>query len=89
MNTLQSSSHYLLTSVGLLLTTPGYSEPNSMQDLRIIDQHLLSKRLQDIANEENEKIEEKIEDEDYEEMLRMSVEQTSDTPPPLPPRQLK
>jgi hypothetical protein len=75
--------------VGLLLTTPGYSEPNSMQDLRLIDQNLLSKRLQNIANEEHRNIEEKSENEDYEEMLRTNEEQTNDTPPPLPPRQLK
>ncbi|XP_025411821.1 uncharacterized protein LOC112684482 isoform X2 [Sipha flava] len=87
--TQKSSSHYLLTSVGLLLTTPGYSEPNSMQDLRLIDQNLLSKRLQNIANEEHRNIEEKSENEDYEEMLRTNEEQTNDTPPPLPPRQLK
>lgn len=60
-----------------------------MQDLRLIDQHLLSKRLQDIADEEHGNIEEKSGDEDYEEMLHINVEQTSDTPPPLPPRQLK
>ncbi|XP_022163570.1 uncharacterized protein LOC111029046 [Myzus persicae] len=87
----KSSSHYLLTSVGLLLATPGYSEPNSMQDLRLIDQHLLSTRLQGIVDEESAGAEGKSEeDEDYEDMLHMDIEQTNnDAPPPLPPRQLK
>lgn len=90
MNIFQSSSHYLLTSVGLLLATPGYSEPNSMQDLRLIDQHLLSTRLQGIVDEESADAEGKSdEDEDYEDMLHMDIEQTNDAPPPLPPRQLK
>lgn len=89
MNIFQSSSHFLLTSVGLLLATPGYSEPNSMQDLRLIDQHLLSTRLQGIVDEEIADAEEKSEEEDYEDMLHMDIEQTKDTPPPLPPRQLK
>lgn len=91
MNIFQSSSHYLLTSVGLLLATPGYSEPNSMQDLRLIDQHLLSTRLQGIVDEESAGAEGKSEeDEDYEDMLHMDIEQTNnDAPPPLPPRQLK
>ncbi|VVC31816.1 Hypothetical protein CINCED_3A019078 [Cinara cedri] len=95
----KSSSHYLLTNVGLLLATPGYSEPNSMQDLRLIDQHILSRRLQGIIDEdEHPKIDGKIEEDDeYEEISRINVEQTcdddvgdiDDTPPPLPPRQLK
>lgn len=93
----QSSSHYLLTNVGLLLATPGYSEPNSIQDLRLIDQHMLSKRLQGIIDEEeHSKIDGKNEDDDeYEEITRTDVEQSGDddcnddTPPPLPPRQLK
>lgn len=76
--------------MGLLqLTTPGYSEPNSMQDLRLIDQHLLCKRLQGIADEENASIQENTEDETYDQLLHMDVEQTNDVPPPLPPRQLK
>jgi len=93
MNIFQSSSHFLLTSVGLLLATPGHSEPNSIQDLRLIDQHLLSKRLQGIVDEENADVEGKSEeDEDYEDMLHMNIKQTNDAndvPPPLPPRQLK
>jgi len=76
--------------VGLLLATPGYSEPNSMQDLRLIDQHLLNTRLQGIVHEESADAEGKSEeDEDYEDMLHMDIEQTNDAPPPLPPRQLK
>jgi len=72
------------------LATPGYSEPNSMQDLRQIDQHLLSKRLQGIVDEESLDAERKSEeDEDYEDMLHTNIEQTDDVPPPLPPRQLK
>lgn len=73
-----------------MLATPGYSEPNSMQDLRLIDQHLLNKRLQGIVDEEIADIEGKSEEEeDYEDMLHMDVAQTDDAPPPLPPRQLK
>lgn len=65
-----------------------------MQDLRMIDQHLLTKRLQGLAeDEERTSVEEKSEDEEYEEILRMDVvEQATDDndmPPPLPPRQLK
>lgn len=61
-----------------------------MQDLRLIDQHALTKRLQGLAGEERASIEEKSEDEEYEEILRIDVEQQADdTPPPLPPRQLK
>lgn len=80
----------MLTSVGLLLTTPGYSEPNSIQDLRLLDQQMLSKRLQGIADKEYAHIDEKSEDEDYEEILSVENEQTScEIPPPLPPRKLK
>jgi len=87
----QSSSHILLTNVGLLLTTPGYSEPNSMQDLTVIDQHQLSKRLQDIVDEGHVNADENLKDGDYEDVLRMGVAEPSDddVPPPLPPRQLK
>lgn len=85
----QSSSHILLTNLGLLVTTPGYSEPNSMQDLRLIDQYQLSKRLQGIIDEEHGNAEGQLEDDDYDEMLHVNVQRTEDTPPPLPPRQLK
>lgn len=62
-----------------------------MQDLRMIDQHVLNKRLQSIAdNLEHTNIREKIEEEeDYEEIIRMNNNQTNEEPPPLPPRQLK
>lgn len=60
-----------------------------MQDLRLIDQHQLSKRLQGIIDEEHANIVGKIEDDDYDEILHMNVKRTNDTPPPLPPRQLK
>jgi len=61
-----------------------------MQDLRQIDQQLLSKRLQGIVDEESLDDEGKSEeDEDYEDMLHTNIEQTNDVPPPLPPRQLK
>lgn len=78
----------MLTSLGLLLTTPGYSEPNSMQDVRLIDQHLLNTRLRGMVDKEQGE-EEKSEEDDYQEILHMDVEPTEDTPPPLPPRQLK
>lgn len=88
--TLQSSSHFLLTSVGLLLATPGYSEPNSMQDLRLIDQYALNRRLQGVMDDQTNFEEKSEEEEDYEEIIRMNVDQTDDeSPPPLPPRQLK
>jgi len=62
-----------------------------MQDLRQIDQHLLSKRLQGIVDEESIDAEgmKSEEDEDYEDMLHTNIEKTNDAPPPLPPRQLK
>lgn len=87
--TLQSSSHFLLTSVGLLLATPGYSEPNSMQDLRLIDQYALNRRLQGVMDDRTNFEEKSEEEEDYEEIIRMNVDQTEESPPPLPPRQLK
>ncbi|XP_050525177.1 uncharacterized protein LOC126896432 [Daktulosphaira vitifoliae] len=91
-NTLKnkSSSHFLLTSVGLLLTTPGISEPNSMQDLRYLDQNQLGKHLQNIADDDYADIKENSEDEDYTEILLINKSPSQDEiPPPLPPRQPK
>ncbi|XP_050423914.1 uncharacterized protein LOC126835396 [Adelges cooleyi] len=86
----KSSSHFLLTSVGLLLTTPGYSEPNSMQDLQTLDHQHLGKRLQDIADDDYADIRERSDDEDYEEILSDDKSPTmNDLPPPLPPRKPK
>lgn len=78
-----------MTSVGLLLATPGYSEPNSMQDLRLIDQYTLNKRLQGVMDDRTNFEEKSEEEEDYQEIIRMNVDQTEESPPPLPPRQLK
>ncbi|XP_026677990.1 uncharacterized protein LOC103507287 isoform X3 [Diaphorina citri] len=87
----KSVSSLQLASPGVFMSTPGCSEPESLNDYDSIDRRLLRDKLNSLIIEEkedtssDERLSSNSSEEIYEE-IRHQLPPDDETPPPLPPR---